>query len=69
MFNKIISRMGEPVARTEEPTDTEPPDTLHIVAKFLRIIYCLCKRINADDLDDSKARNELVSLAAPPFKY
>lgn len=54
MFNKIISRMGEPTARKEDPNDQHLTETLDIVSKFLRTVYGLCKRINADDLDDSK---------------
>lgn len=56
MFNKVISRMGEPARKQEDPVKLPdgPLDTLNVVAKFLRIIFQLSKRINADDLDDSK---------------
>lgn len=69
MFNKIISRMGEPTARKEDPNDQHLTETLDIVSKFLRTVYGLCKRINADDLDDSKTLINCIWSRPAPFKY
>lgn len=69
MFNKIISRMGEPSTRIELPNTKDSTDTLDIVSRFLRTIYALCKRINSDDLDDSNAHINYTLSSACPFKY
>lgn len=69
MFNKIISRMGEPVTKMELIKDKDSVDTLDIVSKFLRTMYALCKRINSDDLDDSKTQINYISRRSLLFKY
>lgn len=51
-FNKIISRMGEPVSRTD--ADLTNLSTLDIISKFLRTLHTLSRKINSDDVDDSK---------------
>lgn len=51
--------MGEPASRTDDITGFS---TLDIISKFLRTLHALSRKINSDDVDDSKSISLFIPL-------